>query len=135
MAGRDPRELAAIFAGGAAGTLLRALTSEALPASPGAWPWATLVVNLVAAFALGYAATRLLERLPPSSYRRPFLGTGLCGGLSTFSTVNVELVHLVRDGAWLVAVEYAGASVVGGLAALHLATMVVRRRAGAAWSR
>ena len=127
--GRDPRELAAIFTGGALGTVLRALLGQAIRTPAGAWPWATFVVNLVAAFALGYFLTRLLERLPASNYRRPFLGTGICGGLSTFSTMNVELVRLFQDGAWVVGVGYAVASLVAGLAALHLASMLVRRGA------
>jgi CrcB protein len=127
MSGRDPRELLAVFVGGALGALLRALLGEALPVQDGTWPWPTFVANLVAAFALGYLATRLLERLPPSEYRRPFLGTGLCGGLSTFSTFQVEAVRLVQAGAWPVAVGYVLASLVGGLLAMHLATAMVRR--------
>ena len=43
-------------------------------------------------------ATRLQERLPPSTYRRPFLGTGLCGALTTFSTLQIEVIRLGRDG-------------------------------------
>ena len=86
----DRREIAAIFAGGALGTLLRAALAEAFPHPATAWPWPTFAVNIVAAFLLGYFITRLQERLPLSSYRRPLLGTGLCGGLSTFSTMQVD---------------------------------------------
>jgi CrcB protein len=124
----DPRELLAVFAGGAVGAVLRALLGQALSAPDGSWPWATFVVNVVAAFLLGYAATRLLERLPVSSYRRPFLGTGVCGGLSTFSTMQVEVVRMVQADAYAVAVGYVVASLVCGLVALHLATALVRRR-------
>lgn len=131
MLGRDPRELAAVFAGGALGALLRALLGLALVTRSGGWPWATFVVNIVAAFLLGYVSTRLLERLPASNYQRPFLGTGICGGLSTFATMNVEIVRLVQDDAWTVALSYTAASLVGGLLALHFATMLVRRRVGA----
>ena len=75
----DWRELAAVFAGGALGTVARAEIALALPYR-GGWPLATFAVNIAGAFALGYFATRLQERLPLSAYRRPLLGTGLCGG-------------------------------------------------------
>ena len=82
MFGHDNRELAAVFAGGAVGTAARAGLASVLVSDPSRWPWATFIVNIVGAFLLGYFTTRLLERLPLSSYRRPMLGTGLCGGLT-----------------------------------------------------
>jgi fluoride exporter len=123
----DRREMAAIFAGGALGTLLRAALAEAFPHPPTAWPWPTFAVNIVAAFLLGYFVTRLQERLPLSSYRRPLLGTGLCGGLSTFSTMQVEILKMLDAHAWSLAAGYAAASVAAGYAAVHLATVMVRR--------
>jgi CrcB protein len=123
----DRREIAAIFAGGALGTLLRAALAEAFPHSPTTWPWPTFAVNIVAAFLLGYFVTRLQERLPLSSYRRPLLGTGLCGGLSTFSTMQVEILNMLGAHAWGLAAGYAAASVAAGYAAVHLATVAVRR--------
>ena len=123
----DRREIAAIFAGGAIGTLLRAGLSEAFPLPATAWPWPIFAVNIVAAFVLGYAVTRLQERLPLSAYRRPLLGTGLCGGLSTFSTMQVEILKMIEAHAWGLAVGYAAASVAGGYAAIQLATAMVRR--------
>ena len=123
----DRREIAAIFAGGAIGTLLRAALSEAFPLPATAWPWPIFAVNIVAAFILGYCVTRLQERLPLSSYRRPLLGTGLCGGLSTFSTMQVEILKMIDAHAWGLAVGYAAASIAGGYAAIQLATAMVRR--------
>jgi CrcB protein len=123
----DRRELAAIFAGGATGTVLRAALAETLVHSATSWPWSTFTVNLVAAFLLGYFVTRLTERLPLSGYRRPLLGTGLCGGLSTFSTMQVELLKMLSAHAWVLAAGYAAASIVGSYAAVHLATAWVRR--------
>ena len=123
----DRREIAAIFAGGALGTLLRAALAQAFPHSATQWPWPTFAVNIVAAFLLGYFVTRLQERLPLSSYRRPLLGTGLCGGLSTFSTMQVEILKMLSAHAWGLAAGYTAASIVAGYAAIHLATALVRR--------
>src|SRR5947207_10925947 len=72
----DRREIAAIFAGGALGTLERAALTEAFPHPATAWPWPTFGVNIAAAFLLGYFVTRLTDRLPLSSYRRPLLEIG-----------------------------------------------------------
>ncbi len=127
MAAVDSRELVAIFVGGAAGTLLRAALAETLVSDPSRWPWATFGVNIAGAFLLGYVATRLQERLPVSSYRRPLLGTGLCGGLTTFSTMQVEIVKMLGGGHVALAVGYAAASIVAGLVAVHVATALVRR--------
>lgn len=123
----DVREVAAVFVGGAAGTLVRAALSEAWPHSPTSWPWPTFIVNMVAAFLLGYFVTRLQERLPLSSYRRPLLGTGLCGGLSTFSTMQVEILRMIDAHAYGLAIAYTTVSIAAGYAAIQLATAVVRR--------
>ena len=123
----DRQEIAAVFAGGALGTLARAALAEAFPHPPTAWPWPTFTVNLVACFLLGYFVTRLLERLPLSSYRRPLLGTGLCGGLSTFSTMQVEILGMIGAHDWGLAAGYAAASITAGYAAIYLATAMVRR--------
>jgi CrcB protein len=123
----DIRELAAIFAGGAVGGLTRAGLVQWQPPQPGHWPWVTFLVNVAGAFMLGYFATRLQERLPLSAYKRPLLGTGLCGALTTFSTMQVELLRMVDRGAVGLALAYAVASVVAGFAAVWAATAMVRR--------
>lgn len=127
MLGKDLREIVAVFVGGAIGTIARAGLGTVLVAHKAAWPWPTFIVNMVAAFALGYFTTRLLERLPPSSYRRPLLGTGFCGGLSTFSTMQIEVVKLFQDGAWHIAIGYTAASIIGGLAMMQFASAMARR--------
>ncbi|AYE94915.1 fluoride efflux transporter CrcB [Mycobacterium paragordonae] len=127
MARPDYRELAAIFAGGALGSLARAALATLAVPDPGRWPWPTFVVNIVGAFLVGYLTTRLLERLPLSSYRRPLLGTGLCGGLTTFSTMQVETVRMVEHGHWVLALTYTVVSIALGLVAVYLATALVRR--------
>jgi CrcB protein len=123
----DRRALAAIFSGGFIGAVARAELAEALPHTASQWPWATFSVNLVGAFALGYFTTRLQERLPLSSYRRPFLGTGICGALTTFSTMQLELLTMLDADHIALALAYATASVIGGFLAIAIATNIVRR--------
>src|SRR5262245_15272874 len=127
MLGHDNRELAAVFAGGAIGTLARAALGVLAAPDPARWPWPTFVVNIVGAFLLGYFTTRLLERLPLSAYRRPLLGTGVCGGLTTFSTMQVELLRMLEHHHYGLAAGYLAASLVAGLLAVYAATALVRR--------
>jgi fluoride exporter len=123
----DRRELAAVFVGGALGTLARAALETVAAPESGHWPWPTFVVNIVGAFLLGYFTTRLLERLPVSSYRRPLLGTGVCGGLTTFSTMQVEIIRMLEQHHYRLAIGYAATSIITGLLALYFATALVRR--------
>jgi CrcB protein len=122
----DRRELGAIFLGGAMGALLRAGVGEALGAGGPDWPWATFLVNVVGTALLGYWFTAL----PHTSYRRPLLTTGFCGALTTFSTVQVELLEMIDAGRLGLACLYLGAGVVAGLAGAQAAT-VAARKAGA----
>jgi fluoride exporter len=122
----DIRELAAIFAGGAIGGCVRAGLVELAPTHQGAWPWTTFAVNVVGSFMLGYFITRLQERLPISAYPRPLLGTGLCGALTTFSTFQLDLLHLI-DRAPALAVLYAAGSLAAGFAGVAIGTAIVRR--------
>jgi CrcB protein len=123
----DRRELAAIFAGGAVGALARTGISQLFPTGPADWPWAVFVINIAGAFILGYVVTQLQERLPLSTYRRPFIGTGFCGAFTTFSTMQLELLNMVRHHDYGLAEGYAGASIVLGYLALFTATAMVRR--------
>jgi CrcB protein len=100
---------------------------EGLPNTGGSWPWATFTANLGGTALLAYFVTRLQERLPPSTYRRPFLGTGLCGALTTFSTVQIEAVSLARHGHTGLAVAYFAATVLLGVAVMFVVTKLVRR--------
>jgi CrcB protein len=127
MFGHDNRELAAVFVGGAVGTILRAALGTLGVADPGRWPWPTFTVNIVGTFLLGYVVTRLVERLPLSRYRRPILGTGLCGGLTTFSTMQVETITMIQHHHYGLAAGYTAASIVAGLLAVYTATVLVRR--------
>ena len=123
----DLRELAAIFVGGAVGGLLRTGLTRWFPSDPASWPWAVFAINLSGAFVLGYVVTRLQERLPLSTYRRALIGTGFCGAYTTFSTMQVELVNMLRADRVALAAGYAIASIACGYLAVYAATAIARR--------
>jgi CrcB protein len=123
----DLRELAAIFFGGALGALLRVWLGFEFTSPTAAWPWTIFTVNVSGCLVLGYLATRLQERLPQSTYRRPLLATGFCGAYTTFSTVQVEILAMLDHGRYGLAAGYAAASIAAGYLAIWLATAGVRR--------
>lgn len=108
----DVRELTAIFLGGMVGALARVGLAEAFPHAPAAWPWPTFAVNLLGALLLGWT----VARLPPASYARPLLGIGVCGALTTFATIQLELLRMLDAGETVRALLYTAASLAGGLA-------------------
>jgi CrcB protein len=118
----------AILAGGAVGALTRAAFAEVLPYAPGRWPWATFVANVLGAALLAWLTTRLAEMVAPTRYWRPLLGTGFCGALTTFSTLQVETIRLTRDGSVLLGAGYAACSIAAGMLAAAAATVLARRR-------
>lgn len=107
---------------------MREVLSDVMPAPEStAWPWSTFIANMLGAVMIGYFTTRLLEQLPVSRYRRPFLGTGVCGGLTTFSTLQVEVLGMLEHHRWLLAASYTAGSIGFGLLAVYLSTAAVRR--------
>jgi CrcB protein len=120
----DRRELLAVCGGGFIGALARAALSDGLTHAPDAWPWATFSANLAGAFALGYLVVRLRNR---SRHRRLFLGTGLCGALTTFSTMQLELLEMLDAHAYALAGASTIASVTLGLALVAAAGRLASR--------
>jgi CrcB protein len=104
--------------GGALGALARWAVAEALPHSSGAWPWSTLLVNLLGCLALGALLAVLLARFPHSPWLRPFLTVGVLGGFTTYSTFAMDVVRLTGSGHQVLAVAYVLASILGGLLAV-----------------
>jgi CrcB protein len=127
MSALEQREIAAIFAGGCIGALVRVGLSEGFAQSGAHWPWATFIANVAGTFLLGYFATRLQVGQPVHPYRRPLLATGFCGALTTFSAIQIELLVMLDAGRPGLAAAYAAASVVAGLVAIRLSTGMVRR--------
>jgi CrcB protein len=107
----EARLLAVVFCGGCVGTLVRAGVVEAWTPEAGHWPWATFVVNVAGAALLGWIAARRSAADPA----RALVGTGFCGALTTFSTMQVEVVHMLDASRVALALLYVSGSVAAGL--------------------
>lgn len=124
---RRPSVLVAVGAGGAAGTLARVAILDAWTQRVGAFPWATLVVNITGSFLLGLVLAAGVDRLRPSRWVIPLVATGVCGAYTTLSTVATELVLLLRAGRIGVAAIYLAATAAGGLGAVIVGSGLGRR--------
>lgn len=111
-------ELAAIYLGGVIGALARVGLAEAVPHSVDSWPWPTFLVNVVGALLLGFFYVTIQDRRT-EGIRHPFLATGICGTLTTFSAMQLELLQMLEAGETALAFAYLAASLVLGYAALR----------------
>jgi CrcB protein len=114
----DPRRLAAIYAGGAAGALARVGLAEAAPHGAASWPWATFGANMAGALLLGvFVAALRGHRAESPGFA--LLTTGLCGTLTTFATFQLEVFEMLEAGAAGLAAAYAAASLGAGMLLLR----------------
>ena len=106
-----------LMLGGALGTYARYSIGKWFDLQPWAqsFPFGTLFINTTGSFILAVAAVIILDRLPPEHQGWYLLvGTGFCGGYTTFSTFEWETFKLVRDGSWWYAFGNVAGSVVAG---------------------
>lgn len=127
----DLRRLAAIYLGGVIGALARVGLAQATPHGPGGWPWGTLVVNMAGALLLGYFFARLGDH-PEEGLAHPFLTTGICGTLTTFSTVQLELFEMIDAGHIGLASSYLGVTLAVGFLCVRAGIALERRPEAAA---
>ena len=121
MPGSDSRAdlavLATVALGGVIGSLGRYAVGVAVPHAAGAFPWATVVVNVTGAFAMGLLVAYLVDRPGVHRLARPFVGVGVLGGWTTFSALAVDVLQLgAADEVQLALAYVAGTFLVGTLA-------------------
>ena len=109
-----------VLAGGVIGAPLRYLTDLLVQSRhDSVFPWGTFIVNVAGSLVLGLVLGAASNGALPASVVA-FVGTGICGALTTFSTFGFETVRLVEEGSWLEAGTNAVASLLVGLAACAL---------------
>jgi len=121
--------LAAVWAGGVMGTGARLGISLSAPSMT--FPLATFVINILGAFALGVLLEALLHSRIDDGRRAMIslaVGTGFLGGFTTYSTLAVDTVLLLRFGAGATALAYAGGTVLLGVLAAAVGVRLGRRR-------
>ncbi|MEU9733936.1 CrcB family protein [Streptomyces sp. NPDC048002] len=119
--------LAAVAAGGALGATARYALALWWPLRPGGFPWATFWTNVAGCAVIGVFMVIVSEVRPVHRLVRPFFGTGVLGGFTTFSTYAVDIRLLFRSGHPETALAYLAATLLGALAAVGLATAGTRR--------
>jgi fluoride exporter len=121
-----------VAAGGVLGALARYGLGVAFPRQPTGFPWATFGVNVSGCALIGVLVVLVTEAFPAHPLLRPFLGTGVLGGYTTFSTYVVDAERLVHAGAPGTALAYLGGTLAGALVAAYLGVVstraLVRRR-------
>jgi CrcB protein len=130
LAGHPWDVLGVIAAGGVVGAEARYGLGLLLPHSAGAWPWSTLLINLSGCFLIGILMVVITDLVAAHRLVRPFLGVGVLGGYTTFSTATVDTLTLLDAGNPLAALGYTLATVVLAVAACALAVVGTRLLAG-----
>ena len=112
--------LSAISAGGVVGALARYWLSVLLPHTPGEWPMATWLTNVSGCLLIGVLMLLVTEVWPNQRLLRPFLGVGVLGGYTTFSTAMLDVRALVQAGRPGVGLLYLGGTAAAAVVAVAL---------------
>jgi len=124
--GRPPVALV-VSAGGAIGAAARYGAALLWPTPAGGFPWTVFLVNATGCALLGVLMVLLTEtRATPHPLLRPFLGTGFCGGFTTFSTYALDTQRLLSTGHTARGLLYFGGTLVTALAAVWAGTAAAR---------
>lgn len=113
--------------GGALGSAARYLVNAGAGRAFGmAFPWDTLIVNIVGCFAMGVLIELMARKLNVGLDARAFLTTGILGGFTTFSAFSLDFALLVERKTYGLAGAYAAGSVILSLAAVFAGLSLVR---------
>ncbi|MER7751469.1 fluoride efflux transporter CrcB [Kitasatospora sp. NPDC097643] len=126
------RAVAVVAVGGAIGAMARYGAGLAWTDGPSAFPWTTLLVNVTGCAVIGVFLVVVTEGRPVHPLLRPFFGTGVLGGFTTFSTYAVDVRRLVEHGRPGPGLAYLGLTLLGALAAVWAAAGLTRRLIAAA---
>jgi CrcB protein len=124
--GWDPGVLVAIALGGIAGAEARYGLSVLLPHHPGQWPMATWLTNVSGCFLIGVLMVVITELTSPHRLVRPFLGVGVLGGYTTFSTAMVDVQQMALAGHAGAALGYMFATLAAAMVAVFLGMLLTR---------
>ncbi|MEU2287108.1 fluoride efflux transporter CrcB [Streptomyces sp. NPDC013178] len=119
--------IAVVAVGGAMGAAARYGASLLWPTATGAFPWTTLTVNTVGCAMIGVLMVLITEVWAAHRLVRPFFGTGVLGGFTTFSTYTVDIQHLVQIDHARTGLAYLAATLIAALAAVWCAAAATRR--------
>lgn len=124
-----------VMVGGALGAGARFLTSRAGLALFGpSFPYATLAVNLIGGLLMGLLTGALVRGGATAEPLRLFLGVGVLGGFTTFSSFSLDVVVMIQRGAFGLALFYALLSVAGSVLALFAGLGIARAMNGGSWA-
>ncbi|GGC62656.1 CrcB family protein [Hoyosella rhizosphaerae] len=118
--------IAAVAAGGALGALARYSITIIGGGAGNGFPWHLVVVNTVGCFLIGVLLVVVNEVLTVHPIVRPFIGTGVLGGFTTFSMFAEDTVELVSAGNVLAAGAYVGFTLVGAFGGVWAAMQITR---------
>lgn len=122
--------LAVISAGGVLGALARHGLALAWPHQHGRFPWATFITNVSGCLLMGVLMVLIIEVWPAHRLLRPFLGVGVLGGYTTFSTYTVEVQRLATAGAARTALFYLAGTLLAALACVYAGITLTRLATG-----
>lgn len=120
------RVLAVVAAGGALGALARFGIQALIPTPPGGFPWATFVINVTGCALIGALMVLVTDVLTARPLLRPFVGVGILGGYTTFSTYANEVRGLLKPGTLPIAFGYLAGTLVAALLAVLIGMAVTR---------